>query len=158
ELSPNARRVALVANRKLPPEPLFFARMQDLGKQMDLEVVFIDASGPQDFPGAVAEVRRLKVDAAIHAPGGFSDQPNDRAALLKANAEQTIPAVYFRREFVEEGGLISYGPSFPALNRQAVATVDRILKGANPADLPVLQPTTFELVINLKTAKALGHA
>jgi len=71
-------------------------------------------------------------------------------------AEHRLPAVYGSREAADDGGLIAFGPSMPAIYRRAAAFVDRILKGAKPADLPVEQPTEFELVINLKTAKALG--
>ena len=79
-----------------------------------------------------------------------------RKALIELAARHRIPAIWEARVMVEEGGLLSYGPSFPDLFRRVALVVDRILKGAKPGDLPVEQPTTFELVINLKTAKALG--
>jgi putative ABC transport system substrate-binding protein len=85
-------------------------------------------------------------------PLTFSNQE----AITKFALASKIPALYGAKEFVTIGGLMSYGPSYPAMFRRGAYYVDRILKGANPADLPVEQPTKFELVINLKTAKALG--
>jgi len=79
-----------------------------------------------------------------------------RRRLVDLAAKKRLPAIYQTKEFVVDGGLISYGPDFADLYRRAATYVDKILKGANPADLPVEQPTKFELVINLKTAKALG--
>jgi putative tryptophan/tyrosine transport system substrate-binding protein len=79
-----------------------------------------------------------------------------RARLVDLAAKNRLPSIFTQRADVEAGGLMSYGPSFPDMYRRAATFVDKILKGAKPADLPVEQPTKFELVINLKTAKALG--
>lgn len=114
--------------------------------------------GAADFARGIAGVSQRGAQAAIYAPGGYTDRPPDRARLLQAGAGRDVPGIFFRREFVEEGALISYGPSFPAMYRQAAVYVDRILKGASPADLPVMQPTTFELVLNQKTATERGIA
>jgi len=81
---------------------------------------------------------------------------SERRRLLDLSAKNRLPAVYPQREFVDAGGLMAYGPSLADLFRRAATYVDKILKGAKPADLPVEQPTKFELVINLKTAKSLG--
>jgi putative ABC transport system substrate-binding protein len=81
---------------------------------------------------------------------------NELAQIAKLAAQNRLPAMYLRREFVEAGGLLAYGPSFADNYRRAATYVDKILKGATPADLPVQQPTKFELVVNLKTARALG--
>jgi putative tryptophan/tyrosine transport system substrate-binding protein len=81
---------------------------------------------------------------------------DERRRIVIAVAKDRLPAMFYFREFAEAGGLMSYGPNFRELWRRAAAYVDKILKGAKPADLPVEQPTKFELVINLKTAKALG--
>ena len=88
------------------------------------------------------------------SPAGVTSSGRKRITELAAT--HRLPAVYAAREFVEAGGLISYGVSFPDLYRRAAKYVDNILKGDRPADLPVQQPTKFELIINLKTAKALG--
>ena len=79
-----------------------------------------------------------------------------RARIVAFAAEKRLPAIYEAAEFVEAGGLVSYGPSYPALDRRAATYVDKILKGANPGDIPIEQPTKFELVVNMKTAKTLG--
>ena len=81
---------------------------------------------------------------------------NHRKRIVRWAAEHRLPTVYGSREAVDDGGLLAFGPSMPAIFRRAAVFVDKILKGAKPADLPVEQPTKFELVINLKTAKALG--
>ena len=80
----------------------------------------------------------------------------NQRTILDLAAKHRLPAIYPSREFVENGGLMSYGVSYPDLYRRAATYIDKILKGANPADLPIEQPIKFELVINLKTAKALG--
>lgn len=80
----------------------------------------------------------------------------DRQRIVELAAEKRLPAVYTIRSYVDDGGLMSYGPSIADLNRRAAGYVDKILKGAKPADLPVEQPTKFELFVNLRTAKALG--
>jgi putative ABC transport system substrate-binding protein len=81
---------------------------------------------------------------------------NNRELIVEFAAKNRVPAMFGAKEFVDAGGLVSYGPSYPDMFRRAGVQVSRILKGAKPADLPVEQPTRFELVINLKTAKALG--
>jgi putative ABC transport system substrate-binding protein len=97
---------------------------------------------------------RARVDGLILLPSAMFSSERRRIADLAA--KHRLPTMFFFREFAEAGGLVSYGPNFVELWRRAAAYVDRILKGARPSDLPVEQPTRVELVINLKTAKALG--
>lgn len=156
ELLPTISRVAFVGNSRLPPEPLFFQQMQDPAQRLGFTPVFIDVRGPDEFERAVAELQRQRMQAAIWAPGGYTDRAADRARLLDANSHAAVPALYFRREFVEHGGLMSFGPNFPDLYRTAASYVDRILRGEKAADLTVQQPKSFELAVNLKTAKALN--
>jgi putative tryptophan/tyrosine transport system substrate-binding protein len=115
---------------------------------------FVEARGPADFDRAFSDMTKARVDAltVLRSAMFFGE----RRLLLQLAAKNRLPAVYFFREFVDAGGLMSYGPNQADLNRRAATYVDKILKGAKPGDLPVEQPTKFELVINLKTAKDLG--
>ncbi len=123
---------------------------QSLGLQLQL----VPALGPDDLDGAFFTMRREHADAVILLPSPMLYGEHKR--IVELAAKNQLPAMYAAREFVEGGGLMSYGASLPNLFRRAAMYVDRILKGANPADLPVEQPTKLELVINLKTARALG--
>jgi putative ABC transport system substrate-binding protein len=115
---------------------------------------FVEARGPEDFDRAFSEMTRARAGALTVLPSTMFS--NERRRLVDLAAKNRLPAVYQSREFVDAGGLMAYGPNFADLFRRAATYVDRILKGAKPADLPVEQPAKFELVINLKTAKALG--
>jgi putative tryptophan/tyrosine transport system substrate-binding protein len=114
----------------------------------------LEARGPEDFDRAFSEMTRARAGALTVLPGGMFI--SERRRLVDLAAKNRLPAVYPWREFVDAGGLMSYGLNVADLFRRAATYVDKILKGAAPADLPVEQPTKFELVINLKTAKTLG--
>jgi putative ABC transport system substrate-binding protein len=154
ELLPRASRIGFVANRRMAPEPIFFEAMTGPAQERGLSVTFIDVRRPSDFPAAFEELERMKADAAIVALGGFFS--DHRAELLAVAARYPIPAIYFRREFVPYGGFASYGTTLAELHQLAADQVDRILKGANPAEMPIRQPMRFEFVINLRTARRLG--
>ena len=158
ELAPRARRIGFLANSHQPPEPIFFGHMQDAARSLGVSIAFIDTHGPTEFDKSLAQAAAQRIEALICAPGGFSDWRGDRAALLAALDRQPFLALFFRREFPEEGGLISHGPSWAAMMRQAADYVDRILKGARAGDLPIVQPTHFELVVNMKTARRMAIA
>jgi len=111
---------------------------------------------PPDFASAFAAVTRERADAIFVA--NTPSNNNDRRTIVEFAAKNRLPASYGFREAVQDGGLMSYGVSWTELWRRVAWYVDKILKGAKPADLPVEQPTKFELVINLKTARALGLA
>ena len=139
--------------RGVPPcsrQTFVKAAAGSLGVQLQLQ----EASEPNEFDGAFAAMAKERVDALlVVADGMFIFQ---RARLADLAAKNRVPSMHGVRENVEAGGLMSYRPSTVAAWRRAAFFVDRILKGAKPADLPVEQPTKFELVINLKTAKVLG--
>jgi putative ABC transport system substrate-binding protein len=115
---------------------------------------FVEARGPGDFDRAFSDMTRARAGALTVLPSGMFI--GERRRLVDLAAKHRLPAVYQSRESVDAGGLMSYGPNFSDLFRRAATYVDKILKGAKPGDLPVEQPTKFELVINMKTAKALG--
>jgi putative ABC transport system substrate-binding protein len=114
----------------------------------------LKASAESDFAAVSTAISQQHVDALVVAADPFFD--DRRAQIVSVAARQKLPACYVRHEFVREGGLISYGADVPDAFRQAGVYTGRILKGEKPADLPVMQPSKFELAINLKTAKALG--
>jgi putative ABC transport system substrate-binding protein len=114
----------------------------------------IEARGPADIDRAFSDMTRVRAGALTVLPSNMF--LNERRRLVDLAAKHRLPAVYTVREYVDGGGLMSYGANVADLYRRAATYVDRILKGAKPGDLPVEQPTKFDLVINLKTAKALG--
>jgi putative ABC transport system substrate-binding protein len=123
-------------------------------RALGVQLQFVDARGPADFDSAFSEMTRARAGAlTLLTSVMFS---NERRRLVDLAAKNRLPAVYTSRDFVVSGGLMAYGPNITDMYRRAATYVDRILKGAKPGDLPVEQPTKFELLINLKTAKALG--
>jgi putative ABC transport system substrate-binding protein len=123
-------------------------------RALGVRLQFVEARGPADIDRAFSDMTRARASALTVLTSAMFINERRRLADLAAN--NRLPAVYTWREFVDAGGLMSYGPNLADLFRRAVTYVDKILKGAKPGDLPVEQPTKFELVINLKTAKALG--
>jgi putative ABC transport system substrate-binding protein len=123
-------------------------------RALGLRLQFVEARGPDEFARAFSDMSSARAGALTVLPSARFQREHRRLVDLAAN--NRLPAVYASREFVDAGGLMSYGASQPDLSRRAATYVDKILKGAKPGDLPVEQPTKFELVINLKAAKALG--
>jgi putative tryptophan/tyrosine transport system substrate-binding protein len=156
ELVPQARAIAVLVNPNNPffTEPLIRDLLQKAARAKGVQLSILWAGTEGEIDAAFASLVRLQVGALQVSPDTFFG--SRREQLLALAARHAVPAISAWREWVAAGGLISYGASIPAVYRQAGVYVGRILKGAKPADLPVQQPTTFELVINLKTAKALG--
>jgi putative ABC transport system substrate-binding protein len=124
------------------------------GRALGLRLQFVEARGSADVDRAFSDMTRARAGALTVL--GSPMFTSERSRLVDLAAKHRLPAVYGRREYVDAGGLMSYAPNLADLFRRAATYVDKILKGAKPGDLPVEQPTKFELVINLKTAKALG--
>ncbi len=149
DMLPSVRRVTALANATDPFSKPFLEQIQ-LGEATGTTISPVRISSSDEFEAAFAAMEKDRPDAVIVPPS----LPGKRAAELAL--KHRVPAVSVGRWFAEEGGLMSYSAKFVHLFRKAAVYVDKILKGARPADLPVEQPTVFELVINLKTAKALG--
>ena len=123
-------------------------------RALGVRLQFVEVRGPDDFDRAFSDMTKARAGALTVL--GTTMLINERRRLVELAAKNRLPAMYGLREYVDAGGLMCYGPNNAEMFRRAATYVDKILKGAKPADLPVEQPTKFELVINLKTAKALG--
>jgi len=148
-----AGRVGVLSN-PANMTPRIWERFSDSAKALDVELVRVSARSPAELAGAFAELNRAHVATLLVATDAMLFSQRSRIAELAMQFR--LPAIYPEREFCHAGGLMSYGANLPANFHRAATYVDKILKGAKPGDLPVEQPTKFELVINLKTAKALG--
>jgi len=152
ELVPQLSRFALLGH---PAHPTYAAQKEAAeagARALEVQLASIDVRDPKDFETAFNAAR--KEQALIQMDGIFFT--THRALLTELAIGHGLPAIYGFQDWVEAGGLMSYGPNFAEVYRRAAAFVDKILKGTKPADLPVEQPMKFELIINLKTAKALG--
>ena len=150
-------RIALVAVIWNPTDPAavdFLRETEVAARSLGLRLHAIEARAPAELDAAFKAVADARPSAFFTLPGGMFQDNQTR--ILEFAKKNRLPGVFPNRVFVEAGGLISYGPNLAASSRRAAAFVDKLLKGAKPADLPIEQPTTFELVINLKTARALG--
>jgi len=154
EISPKISRLAYLAHPEMAPEAISFKAMQSVARELGMTLKLAEARNQTEIERAFSETKQARVDGLVVSPNVVFVQ--NRKLIVDLAAQQRLPAIYGRSDFVDAGGLASYGTSFPDLYRRATAYVDKILKGAKPADLPVEQPTKFELAINLKTAKQIG--
>ena len=154
ELVPKAAVIAILFNRDNPNGQSYVSELEPIARAAGQRTLVLNASNDHDLEAAFAMLVQNRADAVVVAPDPFLDSRPDRVVALAAR--HAVPAIYQWREFVAAGGLISYGTSLADAHRQQGVYVGSILKGTRPPDLPVIQPTKFELVINLKTATALG--
>ena len=154
EIVPRASRLGFFAMTAMTPEPIFFKAMEPEAQRLNMSIRFFDVSGPKDYKDAFSKMKLRHVDGVIVAPNtAFAE---NRKQIIDLAAQHRLPALYSRREQVEDGGLVSYGQNYPKMHRRAATYVDKILRGTKPADLPVERLSKFELVFNLKTAKQIG--
>jgi putative ABC transport system substrate-binding protein len=154
EFVPGLVRVAVLRNPIVEVHATFWQETEVAARKLGVALQPLDVRGPEDFEAAFAAATRGNAQALIAFDDSLTIAHRPRIAGLAASSR--LPAMYGYREFPDDGGLMSYGPSFADLFRRAATYVDKIIKGAKPAELPVEQPTKFELVINRKTANALG--
>ena len=154
ETVPNVTRVAVLWNPTIPFIRKYWQAAQEAAAALGVSFQSEEASNPKDFEPAFEAMVRQHADALIVLSDAF--MTTNRATLARLAAKYQLPAMYGHNLYTKAGGLMSYGPYLPDLYRGAATYVDKILKGTQPADLPVEQPVKFNFIINLKTAKALG--
>jgi len=154
EVVPRLSRVAVLWNAASPEKALEFEETQVAARSLRVLLQSLEVRGAKDFESAFRAATRERTGALLTLTDALTISQLSRIAELAAKSR--LAAIFSEREFVDAGGLLSYGPSSADLSRRAAIYVDKILKGAKPGDLPVEQPTRFELVINLKTAKKIG--
>jgi putative ABC transport system substrate-binding protein len=153
EIVPGAGRVAVVWNSAIPPAEVALSELQDAARVLHIHIEPVEVQGAEGLAASLAALKDRAMPCLVFPdPLTF----NNRELIVEFAAKHRVPAMFGAKEFVDAGGLASYGPSYPDMFQRAGTQVGRILKGAKPADLPIEQPTKFELVINLKTAKTLG--
>jgi putative tryptophan/tyrosine transport system substrate-binding protein len=154
EMLPSLTSVAFLVRETNPGSAQYVREAQDAAKALGIGLHLVAVRNPRDFEGAFRNALALGAGGVV--PMDDAAFTSARRQLIELAERYRLPGVYPIREFVSEGGLISLGPKYEEVYRRAATYVDKVLKGTNPANLPIEQPTTFEVVINLKTAKALN--
>jgi putative ABC transport system substrate-binding protein len=154
EIIPSASRVAVLYNPGNPTNPLQLKMTQDAARTLGITVIPLDVRTAEDLDRASVTIQKERPQALLAI--GDPALGSLRAQLVQLAAKHRLPATFSGKDSIDLGGLMSYGTRFEDLYRRAASYVDRIVKGASPADLPIEQPSTFEFVLNLRTARALG--
>ena len=151
---PRLARVAVLWNPENPTHLKMIEEIKAAAPSLSLEVSFVPVRTTEEFDAAFLAVKRVHAQALYPLENRLFNE--NRVALTKLVSKAKLPSIYGERGFAVDGGLMSYGANYEVLMRRSAMYVDKILRGAKPGDLPIEQPTKFELVVNLKTAKALG--
>ena len=154
EAVPQAHVVAVLRNPSAPDADVRLREAETSGRTLGLQLELLDVQTPADFAGAFKTTTRKPANALLTIRNPLI--VNNRQRIADLAIKSNLPAIYDDREFIDVGGLMSYGADLTDLHRRAAVYVDKILRGAKPSDLPVEQPKKFEFVINLKTAKQIG--
>jgi ABC-type uncharacterized transport system substrate-binding protein len=154
ELVPRAVRIAGLYNMGNPVVPPLWNELQTAARKLGLMPQLLDIRKVEDIAPAFADATSQNVDALIVGVDALTQK--NRSFIAQLAAGHGLPAIYVSKEYIDAGGLIAYGPNYPDLYRRAAIYVDKILRGASPSSLPVEQPAKFELIINLKAARAIG--
>jgi len=154
EAVPKLSQVAVLQNPANPFTTIAWKAMQPAAAALGVKLQPVDASSPNDLDRALAKIKAAPADGLVLIVDRFL--ASYRASIVQFVATNRLPGMFPYPEFAQEGGLISYGPDYADMFRRAATYVDKILKGAKPGDLPIEQPTKFEMIINLKAAKAMG--
>jgi putative tryptophan/tyrosine transport system substrate-binding protein len=154
ELVPGAMRIAGLYNMGNPVVPPLWNELETAARKLGLTPRLLDVRKVEDIAPAFADATAQHVDALIVSVDALTQK--NRSFIAQLAAGHGLPALYVSKEYIDAGGLIAYGPHYPDLYRRAATYVDKILRGASPSSLPVEQPTKFELIINVKAARAIG--
>jgi putative ABC transport system substrate-binding protein len=156
EVVPGLSRGAVLWNAANPANGLAWKETENAGQLLGVKLESVEVRSPKDFEVAFAAITQQHPHVMLVLQDALTLEY--RKEIIRFALQERLPTMYVGKEWVEEGGLISYGDRLPERYRRAADLVDKVLKGTRPADLPVEQPTTFELAVNLKTAKAIGLA
>jgi putative ABC transport system substrate-binding protein len=154
QIAPGISRIAVLWNAAVATKIAYWQQLRPAANKIGVTLLSVEVRRPEDFEGAFGAIEEQRPDALLTL--GDPLTVTMRTSLADFALKERLPAMFTHRQFVEVGGLASYGANFPDLFHRAASYVDKILKGANPADLPVQQPIKFELFLNLRTARALG--
>jgi putative ABC transport system substrate-binding protein len=154
EIAPGLKRAAIMLNPDTSPASFFVPSFETAARSLKVVPISAPVRSDAEIEAAITTLGREPGGGLVVMPDVFTT--GHRATIISLAARNHVPAVYFERVFSRDSGLLSYAPDFADIFRRSAAYVDRILRGAKPGDLPVQFPTKFELVVNLKTAKALG--